>query len=148
MRPKPFVYKIRPRVEAWPVNRIRKLSEDEVLSGFVHDMEASALEERFARALDKRGLRYAFQYIVTTPFQIPGQKSELDFVVEEYGIHPIEVDGTWIHKSSAQKSKVMLRDAILDDVLGKYGWKKIIRVPGNDLESQEMADKTVEEIFT
>jgi len=122
-------------------------SKDERLSGFVHGQEASTLEERFARALDSRGLRFVFQRRIDTPFQIPGQENEIDFIVEEYGTHPIEVDGMWIHKSAAAKAKDKLRDAILDDVLGKQGWHPIVRIPGNELEDQTQANNVVEALF-
>jgi len=110
-------------------------------------MEASTLEERFARALDGRGLRFTFQRRIDTPYQIPGQENEIDFVVEEYGTHPIEVDGSFVHKSAAAKAKDKLRDAILDDILGKEGWHPIVRVPGNELEDQERANEIVEALF-
>jgi len=129
------------------LNRIAGQAPDERLSGFVHGMEASTLEERFARALDRRGLRFIFQHRIDTPYQIPGQENEVDFVVEEYGTHPIEVDGNWIHKSAAAKAKDKLRDAILDDILGKEGWHPIVRVPGNELEDQAQANNVVEALF-
>jgi hypothetical protein len=147
MKPKVFKYKLKPRPPKQPLNRIAGQSVDERLSGFVHGQEASTLEERFARALDNRGFRYVFQFRVDTPYQIPGQENEIDFVVEEYGTHPIEVDGNWVHKSAAAKAKDKLRDAILDDELGKQGWHPIVRVPGNDLEDQERANEVVEALF-
>ena len=147
MKPKIFQYKLRPRPPKQPLNRIAGQSVDERLSGFVHGMEASTLEERFARALDGRGLRFTFQRRIDTPYQIPGQENEIDFVVEEYGTHPIEVDGSFVHKSAAAKAKDKLRDAILDDILGKEGWHPIVRVPGNELEDQERANEIVEALF-
>ena len=147
MRPKVFKYKLRPRPPKQPLNRMAGQSEDERLSGFVHGQEASTLEERFARALQQRGLRFIFQHRIDTPYQIPGQQNEIDFVVNEYGTHPIEVDGMWIHKSAAAKAKDKLRDAILDDILGKQGWRPIVRVPGNELENQERANEVVGVLF-
>ena len=147
MKPRVFKYKLRTRPPRQPLNRIAGQSVDERLSGFVHGFEASTLEERFARALDRRGLRFIFQQRIDTPYQIPGQENEIDFVVQEYGTHPIEVDGNWIHKGAAQKAKDELRDAILDDILGKQGWLPIVRVPGNELETQERANEIVEAIF-
>lgn len=147
MKPKVFKYRLRPRPPRRPLNRIAGQSPDERLSGFVHGFEASTLEERFARALDNRGLRFRFQQRIDTPYQIPGQQNEIDFVVNEYGTHPIEVDGMWIHKSAAAKAKDKLRDAILDDILGKQGWHPIVRVPGNELETQERAQEVVEALF-
>ena len=148
MRPRPFKYKTGRRPTAWPVNRIRGKSEDERLEGFVRGKEASELEERFARALDGHKMRYVFQEIINTPYQVPGQKNEIDFIVDEFGTHPIEIDGTWIHKSPSQKSEDALRDAIIDDITSKWGWERIVRIPGNELESQDQANKVAEELFT
>lgn len=145
--PKPFRYRLRPKPPKQKLNRLQGFAEQERLTGFIHGQEASTLEERFARALDRRGLRFIFQQRIDTPYQIPGQESELDFVVEEYGTHPIEVDGLWIHKGAAQKAKDELRDAILDDILGKQGWLPIVRVPGNELETQERANEVVGALF-
>jgi len=147
-KPKAFKYKLRPHPPKQPLNRIAGQAPDERLSGFVHGMEASTLEERFARALDRRGVRYVFQFRVNTPFQIPEQRNEIDFVVEEFGTHPIEVDGMWVHKTAAAKAKDKLRDAILDDILSKEGWHPIVRVPGNELENQERANEVVEALFS
>jgi len=148
VKPRVFKYKLRPRPPRRPLNRIAGQSPDERLSGFVHGFEASTLEERFARALDNRELRFRFQQRIDTPYQIPGEENEIDFVVNEYGTHPIEVDGMWIHKSAAAKAKDKLRDAILDDILGKQGWLPIVRIPGNELETQERANEIVEGMFT
>ena len=84
---------------------------------------------------------------MTTPYQIPGQENEIDFVVTDYGTHPIEVDGMFVHKSAEAKAKDKLRDAILDDILGKQGWLPIVRVPGNELETQERAIEVVDSLF-
>lgn len=144
---KPFRYKLSPRPPKMPLNRIKTSPEGESLTGFVHGKEASDLEERFARALDKLHYRYSFEYEVLAATGVPGEENQIDFVVEHEGTHPIEVDGMFVHHSAAQKAKDRLRDTLLDEVLSKDGWESIVRVPGTDLESQEDADVVVREMF-
>jgi hypothetical protein len=131
-----------------PLNRLKVSGEGEVLSGFVHGKEASDLEERFARALDKLHYSYSFEYEVLSNTGVPGEENQIDFVVEHEGTHPIEVDGAFVHKGAAQKAKDKLRDALLDDKLSEDGWERIVRVPGSDLESQNDADTVVRELLS
>jgi hypothetical protein len=130
-----------------PLNRLKVSGEGERLSGFVHGKEASDLEERFARALDKLGYSYYFEYEVLSDVGLPGEENQIDFVIEHEGTHPIEVDGGWVHKSASQKAKDALRDALLNESLSRDGWENIVRVPGSDLESQDEADAAVRELL-
>jgi hypothetical protein len=146
-QPKPFKYKLSPRPPQQPLNRLEVSGEGERLTGFVHGKEASDLEERFANALDKLHYSYMFEYEVLSNIGVPGEENQIDFIVFHEGTWPIEVDGMWVHHSSAQKAKDKLRDALLDEALSKDGWEQIRRVPGSDLESQDDADTVVREIF-
>ena len=141
--PEPYKYKIKQKRPDWNLNRQRDIAHDENLTGFVHDIKASVLEERFARALSKHKKSFTFSYKVLPPTQIPGQANEIDFIVSK--IWPVEVDGTFVHKSAAQRAKDVLRDAILNDYL--EGMMPIQRVPGYKMETQEMADSLVESMF-
>ena len=143
--PKPFKYKLSPRPPKMPLNRIAGTSEDERLTGFVQGKEASDLEERFARSLDKLDKKYVFEYEVLAPVGIPGQENQIDFVVEE--TRPIEVDGNFVHKSGSAKAEDQIRDAILNDFLSQYGWEPIMRISGDRLEDQQHADAVVGELF-
>ena len=142
---KPFRYKLRPRPPEMPLNRLAGLSEDERLTGFVHGKEASDLEERFARALDRAGKDYRFEYLVLSNVGLPGEENQIDFVVDD--IYPMEIDGNFTHKSAEQKAHDQQRDAILNEQLSDDGWHPIERIPGNFLETQEDADQIVLEIF-
>ena len=142
---KPFRYKLPPRPPKQPLNRIKVTNEGERLTGFVHGKEASELEERFARALDAAQKNYSFEVEIQGPTTVPGQENQIDFVVDD--IYPVEVDGTWIHKSASQKANDALRDAVLNNYLKKYGWYPIERVTGEKLETQEQADQIVREMF-
>ena len=145
--PKPFRYKLRPRPPQQPLNRIKVSGEGERLTGFVHGKEASDLEERFANALDKLHYSYMFEYEVLSNIGVPGEENQIDFVVYSGGTWPVEVDGGFVHASASRKAKDKLRDAILNEQLGREGWEPIVRIPGSDLESQEEADNVVREMF-
>ena len=130
-----------------PLNRIRVSGEGEALTGSVQGKEASDLEERFARALDKRGYSYNFEYPILSAVGVPGEENQIDFVVQHEGVHPIEVDGFFVHKSASQKAHDKVRDAILDDQLANQGWERIVRVPGDNLQTQDDADEVVRELL-
>jgi len=144
---KQYKYKLKPRPPKMPLNRMAGASNDEVLSGYVKGKEASDLEERFARALYNKGKDFDFQRDFMTPHSIPGQEKEVDFVVYDGQPQPIEIDGTYAHKSGEQKANDTTRDAILNEELGKHGYLPIIRVPGIELETQEETTAIVERIL-
>jgi len=146
-QPKPFRYKLSPRPPQQPLNRIKVSGEGERLTGFVHGKEASDLAERLANALDKVHYGYMFGYKVLSNIGVPGEENEIDFVVFHEGTWPTEVDGTFVHKSASQKAKDALRDAVLNDQLSRDGWEPIRRIPGSDLESQDDANTTVQEMW-
>ena len=142
---KTFKYKLRPRPPKMPLNRLAGASEDERLTGFVHGKEASDLEERFARALDKNNHGYAFEYVILSNVGLPGEENQIDFVVDD--IYPVEIDGNFTHKSAEQKAHDQQRDAILNEQLSDWGWQPIERIPGDFLETQEAANQIVREQF-
>lgn len=125
--------------------RNEPIPEEEGLTGYVQGRQASELEERYAKALDKndnvRG--YDFQFIVTPPTQIPGQSNLIDFMIDAGLRYPVEVDGDWVHKTAAQKDKDAQRDAILDEYLKRFNIEPITRIEGWKLEAQEDADRVV-----
>lgn len=124
---------------------------EEGFTGFVQGQPASTLEERFARALDKIDIifRYFFQFVVPTPFQIPGQSNVIDFMVVAAAWYPIEIDGDFAHKSGEVRAKDKLRDAMLDDEMrDRYpGVVPIVRIPEHELTTQEDADQIAREII-
>jgi len=129
-----------------PLNRMAGHSKDEVLTGYVKGRQASDIEERFARALYNTGKDFDFQQEFMTPHSIPGQEKEIDFVVRVGQPQPIELDGMFAHKSAEQRANDVVRDAILNETLEKYGYLPIIRIPGTELETQEDTLAVVEEI--
>ena len=144
---KQYKYKLKPRPPKMPLNRLAGASSDERLTGYVLGKEASDLEERFARALYNKGKDFDFQRDFMTAYSIPGQEKEVDFVVYNGQPQPIEIDGTYAHKSAEQKANDMTRDAILNEELSKHGYLPIIRIPGDELETQEDTTAVVERIL-
>ena len=142
-----YRYKLAPRPPKEPLNRIASTSESEQLTGMVHGKEASDLEERWAGAMDRANRTFIFEFLMETPFSLPGKDRQIDFVDTTAQWQPFEIDGKIAHKSGAQKAKDKTRDAILNQELRKQGALSIIRIPGDDIQTPEDADRVHREIF-
>jgi len=142
---KVFKFKPPPRPKEVDLNRLRPVAEEEGLTGYVHGKRASRGEELFARALDKQELDYVFSYLIYTPYQIPGQSNQIDFIVTVGERYPLEIDDEWIHKSAERRARDKMRDAILNEEL--EGWQPIERIPWTTEYTQEDADRIVGELF-
>ena len=138
----------RPPQKAWTKNRPEEQPKpDEGLTGYVQGQDASALEERFARSMDKnqRIQWYDFQKSYVAPPGVAGEKT-LDFLVGAGLIYPIQIDGDWIHKSASARARDRDSDAEIDQIL--QGSAQLVkRIGGHELETQEMSDRLVEELF-
>ena len=143
-----YRYPLDPTPPKIPIGRIATVSDDgEELTGRVHGKKASDLEERWAGAEDRAERSFIFQYLMRTPFTIPGKDREIDFMDTEATWQPIEIDGGYTHKTGVQKAKDKVRDAILNLELQKHGILPIIRIPGDDIPTPEDADRVLREIF-
>jgi len=99
---------------------------EEILTGYVHGERASALEERFARALDFYGMTYRFQYEVHSVYSLPGEEKTLDFLVYEGGIAiPIEIGSAFVHDSPSKREEEAHRVSLINDVLPMLGIMQI-----------------------
>lgn len=136
---------MKPRPPRQPLHRVPDAKIEEDLTGIVKGKEASAYEERFSKSFNRRNLTYRFRYRVETPYQIPGQEYEIDYVIDEWGTHPIEIDDRWVHKSATQKAKDKLRDQILSNILKE--WKPIRRIPVDKSWDQKKVDEFVDTLF-
>jgi hypothetical protein len=149
-----YKYKLdsRPKIEPWGKFREKEPATPEGLTGFIRGRRASSLEERFARALDKAGQidEYWFDVLVRTPFTLPGQENRVDFFVWIGRVlHPIEIDGGFVHKSAEAKSDDLKRDAILNPIIAKE-WPPALpieRIPGFYAEDQQTIDRIVREMM-
>lgn len=155
--PKPFKYRppFRGRQPYQPVNRAVAEPADEELTGLITDasgraQQASDIEERFARALDKnnRVRSYIFRRTFIAPMNIAGSV-EVDFLVEAGDTTPVQIDGDFAHKTAEAKAHDAVQDARLDEHLRATGEasRPTVRVPGSDLENQDEADLLVMGMF-
>jgi hypothetical protein len=130
-----------------PVDRLPQptIKDDPPLTGWVHGKEATDIEERFARALDNIGYEFQFQVYVPTPFTLPAEEKEIDFLVEDI-MRPVEVDGEMSHKTASQIAKDVVRDGQLNPVLERWGYSDIKRITWKELDNQELADLAAEEL--
>ena len=120
---------------------------DEGLTGWIGNKKASSREERFARSLRQADIPFQFRVLVYTPYQIPGQNYEIDFVVH-YGLpEPIEIDDEWIHRTQDQQEQDNIRDGLIDDQTKYWGWQKIKRIKVDMEWTQTMFDELVETLF-
>ena len=118
--------------------------EPEQLAGSVDGDQASDIEERFARALKKRKKDFIFRMALGDRYQ-PGWK-ELDFLVIDGGYFPIEIDETgFIHQG--KQTEDAIKDAFIMDYLKDYSPQPVRRIPGERLNTQELADYTAKELF-
>ncbi len=150
--PKQYKYKIPPRQdEDLDLHRLEPVSNpaDPIpLNGWVHGKKASDLEERFARALNKLALEYWFQvkvYVATSP---PGGGKRVDFAVDLGIWYPVEVDGPLGHSTAAQQGRDEVREMLLNAVFRHMCWAPLRRVKWWQLETQEMTDRIVREMFS
>jgi hypothetical protein len=137
-----------PRIatEDRPINRASPTIEREVLTGLVQDQDASDIEERFARALDKYKIPYDFQVSKLAPYNKPGEY-RLDFLVDaDWGQIPVAIDGEYAHKSAEDKEKDQLKDfEFMQKTGNKY--EPVERISFTELMSQEDADSFVMEHY-
>ena len=140
-------YKKRSSPPIDPLNRMGGTTEEEVLTGYVNGKAASDLEERWAGAERRAGREFIFLYIVDTPFQLPGEGNQIDFMDTTNVWQPIEIDGNFAHKSAQQRAEDDARDAILNQALAEDGILPIARVPGDDIPTPEEADRVLREIM-
>lgn len=129
---------------------LQSRDEPEALTGYVNDMDASAPEERLAKALDKAGVSYYFRWTVGAPRGLPGWK-EVDFIVMSGGLlYTVEVDTAFTHRSKAMAD--ILHDAIIlnDRNLQAMGtlYPQVLHADGDtELASSDNAEGYVKQRF-
>ena len=148
---KPYKYKV-PRsgggMSHSPLNRPKKLVENEGLTGIVNGETATDIEERFARALwkNQRVESFDFQNSYFSGRNLPGEVRP-DFIVYSGTSFPVQIDGAFAHRTAEQKASDRAKDAMLDGLLGPLGAAKTQRIEGDKLETQDDADRLVQEMF-
>jgi hypothetical protein len=140
---KPFKYKKQRTARPERLNRIKQETDSEGLTGYVHGLKASDLEERSARSLNKMDIDFNFQFEVTTAFTLPGEERKVDFVVRQGLGYAYEIDEVeFIHRGAAAQQEDLVRDALINEKLAKLGIQPIVHIPSTDLETQELSDET------
>jgi hypothetical protein len=155
-----FHFKQQPRPPVQPANRVEGAKDEEHLDKVVQGKAASDIEERWARALDKRASVSDYEFIVhaITGANLPGE-AQLDFLVYSGGqAFAVQIDGGYAHRSAEQKANDAIQDARLSEALkGTISAPMplpdieanglIARIPGYLLETQAAADALVQEMF-
>ena len=145
---RPYTYRKGKRLDfADRKNRIVVRVPAEGLSGFVHGLDASDLEERFAIALNQLQLEFTVRFLVGTLYSLPGEDKEIDFIVDAGFLYPIEIDADFTHRGADQQEKDKLRDAQINEVLSKEGYFPIQRISGARLQTIPDAIRVVSELF-
>lgn len=158
---KPFQYRNRNvgPLEYDHPQSVSRTGTQEVLSGIVQGMDASDIEERTARALDRIEASYDFRVRITSealgPQRLTRQfanikgETELDFLCEFQGrVFPIFVDGEISHYfTPAQAEADRIKTNVANEFGRRFGWKEAVRIPFWKLTTQDMADKTIRDIF-
>lgn len=129
----------------------------EVLYGYINNLKASDIEERWSRAANASGDGYEFrtQYIPTDPpVKITSSSGrnqlgalEVDFMHQFTGLlTAVQIDGAFAHKTADQIESDRLKDAQLGDILYRSGGGVIVRVPGYLLATQDQANQIYREV--
>ena len=141
---KRYVYKSSAKLNILPSRKPEVATDKEQLYGVVQGDNASDIEERFARALDKQKKDYIFRVALGMRGE-PGWK-ELDFMVIDGGYFPVEIDEMgFIHQG--QETQDQFKDAFVMEYFKEYHPFPVKRIPGEKLATQEIADQTVKELF-
>ena len=133
-----FKYKaIRPDTEIKLPPRRGKPKPKEFFTGQVQGKKASELEERFARSLDRARLGYNFRMRIDPQGSLTQMitnelgEVEIDFMVYEgWRMYPVQIDGEIAHFHGAwEQERDRNKDDIVNDVIGKMGGAKVMRIP-------------------
>jgi hypothetical protein len=156
---KPYHYR-NPRVAPpdYTTENVLRAGDQEVLSGNIHGMKASDLEERVARALDRLEIGYEFRARLTSDAlgrrELTNQfanirgEIEIDFVCERGQTTPIFVDGQIAHFMTPHQADVDKEKENATNEFGRrLGWREAVRIPFWKLLDQAMTDRTIRDIF-
>lgn len=153
----------------YPVNRtpppefpngpvVSRTGSQERLTGYIGDQKASDLEERLATSWNKLKQEFIFrvrisalangaQYLTSKKTNAPGEL-EIDFLLPGSQIIPVLVDGEISHFMTPHQRDMNEEKAALIDTFGEhYGWRKVVRVPFVDIQTQYASDNVAKQIL-
>lgn len=146
-----------PAIERPVIQRTPNIGE--VLTGYIDGSNASDLEERSSRALQKwnTGFQFRTQWIPSDPpvmlsVNDSGRDQqgnvEADFLIEVMGL-PVAIndDGEFSHRTAEQVEHDRIQDEKLAEIMRVYGGGYNIRVPFYWLKDQDQADSTYKQIL-
>ena len=142
---KPYKYKLPSKVGSLPrLSQIVRIEEPgEELSGWVNGLEATDLEERFARELRKKKLDFQFQFNFLLPDRT--YKNTIDFVIDRFPIiYPVEIYGQ-LHEGNEERDERRL--GFLNEFLIPQGLQEITVVWYWQIETPERTQALIEEKF-
>lgn len=132
------------------LNRLPPLAlevDPQPLSGRLQGKKATDIEERVGRALSRLRLPFRFQVLLPVPGSLPGRGKRLDFLIQNGWQQPLEVDGPRWHITSAQLGQDRLREALLNQVFRRIGWRPLKRLKWWQLQDQASADRAVRALW-
>jgi hypothetical protein len=158
-----MVYKYPTRTVKPPVynqsKSVQRTGVEEVLTGLVQGQDASDLEERWSRSMDKLGIEYEFRVrlsplvagyrkIGVAAQNAPGE-IEIDFLTYHNGnTLPIQIDGQIAHyQTPAQAEADKEKTAAIDVTMEQVGGKSTVRIPFTEILTREMSDRKAEMLF-
>jgi hypothetical protein len=152
-RPKSKSYKYKIQgIPAEPITPVAAVEtkDEEVLSGQVNGKSASDVEERSAKSMARMPTvkGYQFRYVFFGPRNSSGSV-EVDYLVLMVNgrVYTVLVDGEFAHKDAAQKSRDKLNDQKLWNKLKGQISAPPIRIPGDELSSQDASDAKYRELL-
>ncbi len=110
---------------------------------YIQGKKASKNEYWIATALKAHDRSFRFRVRINTPWQIPGQENEIDFIIDERYL--LEFDGEYAHKTANQRAKDAARDQLLGEWLRKFGYLPIKRVSHLEIFDLASANRFVTE---
>lgn len=129
-------------------SRVSALSDDPPLTGWVHGLPASDLEERYARGLRNSGTDFSFQVEIETAFTLPGQEKTVDFMVSAGGgmLQPTDVYGP-LHQWPQAQTKDAEREAELNEAFEQIPTLMPLKIVWfYDLQDQEQANQVARNV--
>ena len=122
-------------------------------------MNASDLEMRFAKSMDKLGIQYEFR-VRLSPL-VAGQRKigvaiqnapgeiEIDFLAYHNGdTVPVQIDGQIAHFQTPSQAEIdKEKTEAINETIKQVGAKETVRIPFTEILNQEMSDRVAELLF-
>ena len=139
--------------------KVERIGTEEVLTGQLQGQNASDLEERFSRSMDRLGVSYEFR-VRLSPL-VAGQRKigvaaqnapgeiEIDFLAYHNGdTVPVQIDGQISHFQTPSQAEIdKEKTEAINETMKQVGAKETVRIPFTEILNQEMSDRVAELLF-